>query len=50
MKRVLAVLVTVLLVGGGYLLLRHSEVYRASDPALLAATGRPQLVEFYHPG
>ena len=22
--------------------------YHASDPALLAATGRPQLVEFYH--
>lgn len=22
--------------------------YRASDPALMASTGRPQLVEFFH--
>ena len=25
-----------------------ADPYHASDPALLAATGRPQLVEFYH--
>jgi hypothetical protein len=24
--------------------------YHASDVALLATTGRPQLVEFFHPG
>jgi hypothetical protein len=24
--------------------------YHASDVALLAKTGRPQLVEFFHPG
>ena len=24
--------------------------YHASDVALLASTGRPQLVEFFHPG
>lgn len=24
--------------------------FRKSDPALLGKTGRPQLVEFYHPG
>jgi hypothetical protein len=24
--------------------------FRKSDPALLSKTGRPQLVEFYHPG
>lgn len=24
--------------------------YRTSDVALLARTGRPQLVEFFHPG
>jgi hypothetical protein len=23
--------------------------FRRSDPRLLSATGRPQLVEFYHP-
>lgn len=22
--------------------------YRASDPALMASTGRPQLIEFFH--
>ncbi|MFN0178275.1 MAG: hypothetical protein ACKVZ0_05710 [Gemmatimonadales bacterium] len=25
-------------------------VFHPSDVAILAATGRPQLVEFYHPG
>ena len=25
------------------------EPFKRSDPALLSATGRPQLVEFYHP-
>jgi hypothetical protein len=24
--------------------------FKRSDPALLSATGRPQLVEFFHPG
>ena len=24
--------------------------FEKSDPALLSQTGRPQLVEFYHPG
>lgn len=27
---------------------RTEEGYRPSDPSRLAATGRPQLVEFYH--
>jgi hypothetical protein len=27
---------------------RPDSGYQASDPALVAATGRPQLVEFYH--
>ena len=26
------------------------EPFKRSDPALLSATGRPQLVEVYHPG
>ena len=26
-----------------------AEDFRRSDPALLSATGRPQLVEFFHP-
>ncbi len=26
-----------------------SDAFKHSDPALLSATGRPQLVEFYHP-
>jgi len=28
---------------------RHEADFRRSDPALLSKTGRPQLVEFYHP-
>jgi hypothetical protein len=28
----------------------RSEEFKRSDPALLSATGRPQLVEFFHPG
>jgi hypothetical protein len=27
---------------------RPNSVYQPSDPALVAATGRPQLVEFFH--
>jgi hypothetical protein len=27
--------------------LRDSDRYKASDPALVGATGRPQLVEFF---
>jgi len=26
-----------------------TELYSASDPGLVGSTGRPQLVEFYHP-
>lgn len=27
-----------------------ADLYTASDPGLVGSTGRPQLVEFYHPG
>ena len=30
--------------------LAAQEEFKKSDPALLSTTGRPQLVEFYHPG
>jgi hypothetical protein len=40
--------VVVLLAAGLFFFLLPKEVYRPSDPALLSATGRPQLVEFYH--
>ena len=26
------------------------DAFKKSDPARLSTTGRPQLVEFYHPG
>jgi hypothetical protein len=27
----------------------QAEDFRRSDPRLLSATGRPQLIEFFHP-
>lgn len=40
--------VLILVAAGRFYTSRKGVVYHASDPALLAATGRPQLVEFYH--
>jgi hypothetical protein len=28
--------------------LRYNDRYKATDPVLVGATGRPQLVEFFH--
>lgn len=44
----LAAAAIVLLGVVGVALLLPADKYEASDPALLAATGRPQLVEFFH--
>lgn len=47
--RLLAVVLVALGIGAFFLARERADSgYRASDPALVAATGRPQLVEFYH--
>lgn len=38
----------ILLGAAGAARLMDADTYEASDPALVAATGRPQLVEFFH--
>jgi hypothetical protein len=40
--------VLVMLAAGRFYASREGVVYRPSNPALVSATGRPQLVEFYH--
>lgn len=42
------VAVIVALAAGKFHASRRVVVYQPSDPALLSATGRPQVVEFYH--
>jgi hypothetical protein len=51
MKRYLSwalIAILLLLAAGRFYTSRKGVVYQPSDPALLAVTGRPQLVEFYH--
>ena len=43
-------LVTAIVVAAFGVTLAAQDAFKKSDPALLAKTGRPQLVEFYHPG
>ena len=65
MNRAIILVIIVVLAAGAFLLGRlsardsasgeaavtaDSVWYRASDVAQLARTGRPQLVEFFHPG
>jgi hypothetical protein len=52
---VLAVVAATVALGAYFVLDREgrraavaADAYQASDPALVASTGRPQLVEFYH--
>lgn len=40
--------VLVVLAAARFYTSRKGVVYQASNPALLSATGQPQLVEFYH--
>ena len=47
MKMKLTILSIVLLAGA--LLAQSDGGYVPSDPARVGATGKPQLVEFYHP-
>lgn len=42
------IVVLVALAAGRFYTSRKGVVYQPSDPALLSATGRPQLVEFFH--
>jgi hypothetical protein len=46
MAWLLAAVVAVL--AAGMFFTRREQVYQPSNPALLSATGRAQLVEFYH--
>ena len=51
MKRYVAwalIAVLVVLAAARFYTSRKSVIYQPSDPALLSATGRPQLVEFFH--
>ena len=42
------VAVVFVLAAGKFYASRKGVVYQPSNPGLLLATGRPQLVEFYH--
>jgi hypothetical protein len=43
-----ALIAVVAVLAAGMFFVSRKGVYRPSNPALLSATGRPQLVEFYH--
>ena len=49
-KRAMMALVAVFVVAVSAVFWQRSTVFRPSDVALLAATGRPQLVEVFHHG